>query len=204
MYKRVFSMNGCKHVDELRWWTVSTLLREPAVSSKFVAGGVRLYSPPVAWFACHRTGVGTLLPDHVPFSVSPVAANGVTFEVSIAVAVALLKQLEEGIAQRGVHAHVLTRMVAADAMAGETFLEQCLFVGAAAVEVTWRGHAGRMRTALATRVMPSTERIASAVERAKLLDPCMGTSIPAGLEGRRRAGCRCWGRQTSHPGRGAT
>ncbi len=77
-------------------------------------------------------------------------------EVAVLVAVALHEQLEQRVAQRGVHAHVLARVVAADAVAGEALLEERLVVRAPAVQEAGGCVARREHTPLAPRVVATS------------------------------------------------
>ena len=72
----------------------------------------------------------------------PVASDRVPLEIAILIPVALLQQLEERVTQSRVHPHVLSGMVASDAMPRERLLKQRLLVSATTVEVTGRRVSG--------------------------------------------------------------
>lgn len=61
--------------------------------------------------------VGLLLPVGSALVWQPIASDRVTVEIAILVPVALLQQLQQGIAQRGIHSDALTREVAPDLVA---------------------------------------------------------------------------------------
>lgn len=109
-------------------------------------------------------------------------------EIAVLVAVALHEQLEQRVAQSGVHPNALAGVVAADAVAREALLEECLVVRAPAVQESRGRIARREHAPLAPRVVPRAQRVTRAIQRAEDALARVGAHAPLTLE---RRGRRC-------------
>ena len=96
----------------------------------------------------------SLLPVRVALAGDPVTRLGIALKIAVPVVIPPLEELKERIAKGGVHADCLARVVAAHAVACETFLKECLVVRAATVELTSGGHARWKGATFSTGVVP--------------------------------------------------
>ena len=83
------------------------------------------------------------LPALRPLVLLPRASEWFTLKVTIAIAIALLKEAQERVAKRGIHAHAFSWVVTTNSVASKAFLEKRLFESAAAVEIAGRSGARR-------------------------------------------------------------
>jgi len=141
----------------------------------------------LAIFASVFAGVGgssdcLVFPDFMPFTWNPISGGEVPLKVSITIPISGLQQLQEGIAQCGVHAHALPWMIAANSMPREAFLEKSLIVRAPAIQMPRWSHTRGISSTFASRVMPSAEGVACSIQRAELTNSCICTGFPRCLE----------------------
>lgn len=152
---------ACVRVCVCAWSSVLATVRFRAVSPRIC-----------------RAGRGLVLPWICALALDPVTRYGVALEVAVAVPVALLEQLEQGVAQRGVHADALPREVAAHAVAREALFEERFLVRAPAVEVARGRHPRRVRPPFSPRIVPRAKRVPGAVKGAEHLDARVGARTP--------------------------
>lgn len=110
--------------------------------------------------------LGSLLPEQMALSLSPVPRRLITFEVPISVAIPILQKTKERVPEGRVHPHALSRMVAADTVARQALFEQRLVVGTATVQMAGWRHPWGIGPPLTTRVMPSAQSVSGAVQGA--------------------------------------
>jgi len=103
-----------------------------------------------------RPRMGLLLPVRSAFAINPIAGYWVAFEVAVLIPISLLKQLQQGVAERRVHPDTLPRVVATDVVASQALFKERFFMCAATVQVPWWSIPRRELAPFPAGIMPGT------------------------------------------------